>query len=142
MNSNIPTVVDSVCVQFERDWNVGSPPQIADYLNKVPKENEGQLFFQLLTTDIELRADASLPIDFFTLKKDFPDFEECIEVAERKSLGDALAKKLVQLSLPERELVLLKLQAKLSTREISQRLQLSMGATVQHLKTVLLKFAK
>lgn len=78
---NIFDLIDSICGEFRRQWKVGRPPRIEDYLLRVAEDAREQLFRNLLTLEIRYReraGDKLTPVEYLGR---FPDL--------KKAVGDA-----------------------------------------------------
>ena len=66
--------LDIVCDQFEERWLADDPPQIAEYLEQVSREEQGRLFIELLKLDLDYRHQRQEHPKEETLVEKFPEF--------------------------------------------------------------------
>src|SRR5258708_449405 len=72
---------DRVCDEFESAWRAGSTPQLEDYLSQVAGDLREDAFIELLSLDLEYRADRGLPSAAHDYERRFPEFRSAIEAA-------------------------------------------------------------
>ena len=51
--------IDAICDRFEEAWSAGKQPRIEDYLSSLPGSERGQLFQELLASELAIRQ----PVD-------------------------------------------------------------------------------
>lgn len=64
--------VDSLCIEFEDQYQNGNTPDIQQWLDRVPKANQAELLTQLITGDVYHRTRRGEAIDWESYKTRFP----------------------------------------------------------------------
>jgi len=73
--------VDSLCIEFEDQYQNGNTPDIQQWLDRVPKANQAELLTQLITGDVYHRTRRGEAIDWESYKTRFPSMLAAIEQA-------------------------------------------------------------
>jgi tRNA A-37 threonylcarbamoyl transferase component Bud32 len=87
--SNVPPSplrqIDLVADRFERQWQLGDCPRIADYLDQVPADLRLRLLAELVCIDLEHRLRKKLPVALEHYFRQFPELDG-LAPADREDL--------------------------------------------------------
>lgn len=73
------SVVDAICIRFERAWSTEAASHLEAYLDEAPASLRPALFRELLQLDLELRGRRGLATDAAGYRDRYPDFRDLIE---------------------------------------------------------------
>ncbi len=81
---------DSLCDDFEAEWNAKQQPAIEDYLRQVPESSQADLLIELLLVELWRRSNETPPPSIEGYQDRFPEFSHSVEIAFGK-LDERLA---------------------------------------------------
>ncbi len=83
--------IDELCDAFEAEWLRGGQPHIADFIDRVAKSAQADLFYELLLVELEYRRNQDERPTEEEYLREFPQFAEPIQAANFRIVKKASA---------------------------------------------------